>query len=90
MRCNVTFVLYRKAYSKRQAILHSYGDDLDKEGDESDSEVDGADPASLEPNVNDDVMVATASKDKKPCKCGSTSHRRISHKECPLNKAKKV
>lgn len=31
-----------------------------------------------------------AAKIKKPCKCGSSSHNRISHTECPLNNKKKA
>ena len=84
------FNLSRKKYAKRQSILHSYGqDDESSDGESGDETDEGRDPQALVPNINNDVLLSipdTAS--RKPCKCGSLLHSRISHRDCPLKKRK--
>jgi len=70
----------RKLWSRRQVIQHTYGSS-DDNGSSSDD--------------NDDTSAvhskgkASSSKLSK-CKCGSTQHKYISHRKCPLNKKAQV
>lgn len=59
----------RKKWVKRQAIVHSYGQD--DEGDD-------------EPGDMAEVTVIS----NRTCRCGSTSHKRTTHRSCPLNTKK--
>ena len=69
----------RKKWGKKQKVQHGYGEEAVESAEDSDSQ---------------SLPAPTKGKSKKgiapgACKCGSTSHRRISHKDCPLNKAKR-
>ena len=70
----------RKLWSRRQVIQHAYGSSDDNDSTEDD----------------DDETSATRSKGKASssklsmCKCGSTQHKYISHRKCPLNKKTRV
>ena len=72
----------RKKWVKQQAFRHTYGGDLEDEGD---------DDGQLVSDVNeilgneDDLLVVSVRK----CRCGSTRHQQTSHKDCPLNKKTK-
>ena len=78
---------------KRQHIVYNYGEDEDECGGEEllaelklqirDGTVPHHIPALFEKPDNIDVVLGG-----KKCKCGSTTHQRISHCECPLNKKK--
>ena len=69
----------RKKWVKSQAIQHDYGSS-DEECD-SDQEADRL--LSSADSVADGVVV-TSSVTK--CKCGSVTHKRTNHRDCPLNK----
>ena len=85
----------RKEWVKRQKILHSYGEDENEIANENDLQeelhqriIDNTVPHNLPStcaNMPTDVDVVVGGKH---CKCGSTTHQRISHKDCPLNKQK--
>lgn len=61
----------RKRWGKRQAIQHSYGDeDLHNDVEEEDG----------------DKGTKEAEESGMKCRCGSSSHKRTSHRLCPLNK----
>lgn len=69
----------RKKWGKRQAILHTYGVEGVEDGTEED--------ANLVQEVDhmlsgEDAVILSGRK----CKCGSTSHQRVSSHFCPLNK----
>ena len=76
----------RKRWVKRQEIRHDYGE----EDGEDDPEVDDSAGArelisnSSVSGPNRAVIIAS----KKKCKCGSATHLRTSHRECPMNKNK--
>ena len=69
-----------KTLGSRQVIQHTYGSSDDNDSTEDD----------------DDETSATRSKRKDSssklsmCKCGSTQHKYISHRKCPLNKKTRV
>ena len=69
----------RKQWVKSQAIQHDYGSS--DEECVSDQEADGL--LSSDDSVADGVIV-TCSVSK--CKCGSVTHKRTNHRDCPLNK----
>ena len=69
----------RKQWVKSQAIQHDYGSS--DEECASDQEADGL--LSSADSVADGVVV-TSSVTK--CKCGSVTHKRTNHRDCPLNK----
>ena len=80
----------RKQWVKRQHIVHSYGeedliDTSDLRAQLGDCISDGTVTRSIPPSVeqphNIDIIVSG-----RKCKCGSTTHQRVSHKECPLRK----
>ena len=84
------FSYYGKQWVKRQKIVHTYGDDDDfLEPTELQAELeqrmrDGTVPhhiptTGVRPDGVDVVLGG------KYCKCGSTTHQRISHRDCPLN-----
>ena len=101
----------RKQWTKRQQIIHSYGnqeEDLSAEREEivdSDSAVyshiggvhsiqgDGEGILIVMGHTTEEArgQVSTAQpsrkrKERKPCKCGSRTHSRVSFHGCPLNK----
>lgn len=78
----------RKKWVKRQAVVHTYG-----VGDDDDDNDDVSQEIIRDANV---LVQGTAEGDGdltvisgKMCKCGSTEHKRTSHKDCPMNKSKK-
>ena len=80
--------VYRKEWVKRQKIVHSYGEDLLEESDleeELEHRVStNAVPHHLpvmQDTMPDDVDFVVGGK---RCKCGSSTHQRISHRDCPL------
>lgn len=77
----------RKKWGKRQVVQHSYGADDDHDG-AAETEDPGliADAQSLMAAISDgnDVTVVSGKK----CRCGSTQHKRTSHRLCPLNPKK--
>ena len=84
---NFPLLFHRKRYTARQAIIHSYGDFEEDNDDDDSGRVDGRDPKELEPEIENEVMVSMSFPPaKKPCKCGSTTHSRTSHKQCPMRK----
>ena len=67
----------RRKWLKRKAIEHTYGhDDDDDLGNEEETSGTTDGPSS-------NVVISG-----KSCRCGSTEHKRTSHKSCPLNKKK--
>ena len=90
----------RKQWAKRQQIQHSYG--VEDESDDSDTEVgplptiqstaiaDGALLVVSEDSSTGKQLQASkkskGSQVQKPCRCRSTSHSRITFRDCPLNK----
>ena len=78
---------------QRQRIVHSYGEDEDEwDTEELQAELeqgirDGTIQCHVPPEQEkpDSIHVVLGGK---KCKCGSTTHQRISHHECPLNKKK--
>ena len=66
----------RHNWSKAQKIQHNYESNMDytcePQHDDECSQVDN-------PKKGNSTLV-------KPCQCGSTTHRRITHRTCPLNK----
>jgi len=84
-------VYHRKLWVKRQKIVHSDGGE-EEEGDTEDF------VAELEQRMRDNtVSHRVPAQSERPdgvdvvlggrrCKCGSTTHQRISHRDCPLNK----
>ena len=76
----------RKRWVKRQEIRHDYGEE-DVEDDLEVNDSAGARELLSRSSVSGpDRAVIIAS--KKKCKCGSTTHLRTSHRECPMNKSK--
>ena len=76
----------RKRWVKQQEIRHDYGEEDGEDDLEVDS-VGGARELLGSSSVSGpDSAVIIAS--KKKCKCGSTTHLRTSHRECPMNKSK--
>ncbi|XP_048585672.1 uncharacterized protein LOC125568208 [Nematostella vectensis] len=69
----------RKKWNKRQAVLHTYGTEDDDELDDDDD-----DPALIREAENM-LRQRTVISGKRPCKCGSTTHQRTSHKDCSEN-----
>ena len=102
----------RKQWTKRQQILHSYGNQEEElepteEADPLDSDasvyalIGGEHSAESDDRgdllvLGDSLPIASVEqsstqpsrkeKKRKPCKCGSTSHSRVSFHGCPLNK----
>lgn len=69
----VISIFSRKAWVKRQTIMHSYGDDEDEDG--------FIDPVQLCEQVEQEL------RNQKGCiRCGSHTHKRSTHKDCPFNK----
>ena len=79
----------RKHWVKSQAIQHDYGDD-----DSSDDEPSTNDPeadrllSSADCVASVDGIVVTSAVGR--CKCGSVTHKRTNHSDCPLNKCSRA
>lgn len=101
MKCcyNYNPAIHRKAWVKRQRIAHSYGVDDDEEEEEyldpselrqgiEESIATGtAHPPSIPstlPTLPNDIDVCIGGRGCK--KCGSFTHKRSNHKDCPYNK----
>ena len=73
----------RKAWGKRQKILHSYGPEGDDDGSL-------CTPTRTRKGQSRKIVSDTGGKasstGKRPCMCGSPGHSRTSHRDCPLNK----
>ena len=68
----------RKKWVKRQAVVHTYGNDDSSDDEEESVAGDG------ESLPEGDVTVISG----RQCRCGSREHCRTSHSSCPLNKKK--
>ena len=71
----------RKKWGKQQAVQHTYGQESEGEDDDDDDENLVRNVAQL---LGDEESIIVVSGRK--CRCGATSHSRISHQSCPLNK----
>ena len=71
----------RKKWTRRQAIIHTYGTD-DPEIDDEDGDAEEAVSEAERIVGSDDRTIVSGRK----CKCGSTNHLRTSHRSCPHNK----
>ena len=76
----------RKKWVKQQAVRHTYGND--KENDDAEEyEVDPAlivaSRAAMKETEEDDGAILVIS--GRTCRCGSKTHRRVCHSDCPLN-----
>jgi len=67
----------RKMWIRRQRIQHTYGSDEEDDDDDDDELSDSTEHHS------------TFSRTQGKCKCGSSTHRITSHRDCPLNKKKR-
>ena len=74
----------RREYTKRQRIVHSYGDDGDEVGEQ---EINELVRSSLPPESS--APAAPEQRREKTCVCGGTDHLRRSSARCPLNKRPK-
>ena len=70
----------RRKWLKRKAIEHTYKHDEDGDLGDDDSLEDAG-----EATVGESATEVISGKS---CRCGSTEHKRTSHKSCPLNKKK--
>ena len=79
----------RKQWLQEQEVVHNYGDDdfdeLEMEAFDGQKASDLLSQAIVVGALGDSVVSS-----KKTCKCGSGSHLRTSHLECPLNKNNQV
>ena len=76
----------RKKWVKQQAVRHTYGNDQeddDAEEDEVDPALIVASRAAMEETAEDDGAILVIS--GRTCRCGSKTHRRVCHSDCPLN-----
>ena len=69
----------RRKWLKRKAIEHTYGHDEDDNQDTEEPQEIG----DVTDGDNSTVVISG-----KCCRCGSTEHKRTSHRSCPLNKKK--
>ena len=83
--------LYRKDWVKRQRIVHSYGDEELIDPAELQEQLEECMQAGTVPNEVPTLPTGTLQPTDvdviiggKKCKCGSTTHQRTSHKDCPL------
>lgn len=86
-KCKIS--LCRKEWVKRQKIVHSYGEELEDSGSDLEEElqhhvstnnVPHSLPA-MQDTMPDGVDFVVGGK---RCKCGSSTHQRTSHHDCPL------
>ena len=76
----------RKKWVKQHAVRHTYGNDQeddDAEEDEVDPALIVAARAAMEETEEDDGAILVIS--GRTCRCGSKTHKRVSHSDCPLN-----
>ena len=80
----------RKQWLREQEVGHNYGDDddLDELNIEAHDGQQASDLLSLTTIVGGSSAAVVSS--KKSCQCGSSTHLRTSHLECPLNKINQV
>ena len=86
---------YSKKWGKRQRIVHTYGEeDGSTDEEERRTEIeqhlrDGTArhciPGGNTVDQPDNMDIVLGQPAKKVCKCGSVTHQRISHSDCPLN-----
>ena len=76
----------RKRWVKQQEIRHDYGEEDGEDDPEVDDSTGARELLGSSSVSGPDRAVIIAS--KKKCKCGSTTHLRTSHRECPMNKNK--
>ena len=69
----------RKKWGKQQAVQHTYGQESEGEDDDDENLV-----RNVAQLLEDEESITVVSGRK--CRCGATSHSRISHHSCPLNK----
>ena len=91
---------HRKAWVKRQTVVHSYGTEEEEDEDIHDPDdllediqQSMADGTARPPTVPSMIPALTSDVDvviggKGCAKCGSLSHKRSNHKDCPYNKKK--
>ena len=76
----------RKKWVKQQAVCHTYGNDQEDDNAEED-EVDPvlivAARTAMEETEGDDEAILVIS--GRTCRCGSKTHKRVSHSGCTLN-----
>ena len=72
--------------NRKQEIKHDYGEEDGEDDLEVDDSTGARELLSRSSVSGPDRAVIIAS--KKKCKCGSTTHLRTSHRECPMNKSK--
>ena len=77
----------RKRWVKQQEIRHDYGEEDGEDDPEVGDSAGARDLLGSSSVSGPDRAVIIAS--KKKCKCGSTTHLRTSHRECPMNKSKR-
>ena len=73
----------RKKWVKQQAVQHTYGIDADEDEDDVDPSVIAAAREMIGGAEGNDGAILLIS--GRSCKCGSNTHKRISHSNCPLN-----
>ena len=76
----------RKRWVKRQAVQHTYGNDAD-DGNADEHDVDPSIIAAVRDAIGgaeetDGTLVVISGKS---CRCGSKTHKRVTHSDCPLN-----
>ena len=71
----------RRKWVKQQAVRHTYGRE-----DSEDEDDDGNLVRHVGQMIGNEDELTVVSGRK--CRCGSTTHSRISHRSCPLNKTK--
>ena len=74
----------RKRWAKQQEIKHDYGEEDDLEVDDDSTNVKDLLDSSSVSRPDKTIIIAS----KKRCKCGSPTHLRTSHRQCPMNKGK--
>lgn len=74
-------ISYRRDYTKRQRIIHSYGT--------SEDDIDEEEVFQMVANSLSDTAEESNQVPKKACACGGTDHSRRSSLKCPLNKRSK-
>ena len=84
----------RKRWVKEQQIQHTYGNEDEDEGNiiESDATLDKeAEQLLAEDNItnSEGVCIVANTRQQKNCRCGSNTHKRTSHKDCPLRSTAK-
>lgn len=93
-------LMFRQQFVRRQRIIHTYGREEEDNMDEDEAlavvqrrlrrsnVTRQPEFEEVAPPVGARVSAATKEKNSKKCKCGSSTHKRISNKDCPLNKRK--